>query len=104
MHLIKVYAIAGLLTGVAAWWTVARAQVAQSSMGMNYELMPSRLRHRRSPSPAASPDRRNRDRHPISGVMTSGFITRVDAFYQGYRRVIIVAAVAVDAGVAGSER
>jgi inositol transport system permease protein len=107
-HLIKVYAIAGLLTGVAGVVTVARAQVAQSSMGMNYELdaIAASVIGGASLTGGIGRIAGTVIGTLILGVMTSGFtFLRVDAFYQDIvKGVIIVAAVAVDAWRRGAKR
>jgi inositol transport system permease protein len=106
-HLIKVYAIAGLLTGVAGVVTVARAQVAQSSMGMNYELdaIAASVIGGASLKGGIGRIAGTVIGTLILGVMTSGFtFLRIDAFYQDIvKGVIIVAAVAVDAWRTGGK-
>jgi inositol transport system permease protein len=99
-HLVKVYVIAGLLAGVAGVVTAARAQTAQSSMGVNYELDAIAASVIGGVSLAGGVGRMSGAviGTLILGVVTSGFtFLRIDAFYQDIvKGVIIVAAVTVD--------
>ena len=100
-HLIKVYVIAGLLAGLAGVVTAARAQTAQSSMGINYELDAIAASVIGGASLAGGVGRISGTvvGTLILGVMTSGFtFLRIDAFYQEIvKGVIIVVAVSIDA-------
>lgn len=100
-HLIKVYVIAGLLAGLAGVVTAARAQTAQSSMGINYELDAIAASVIGGASLAGGVGRISGTvvGTLILGVMTSGFtFLRIDAFYQEIvKGLIIVVAVSVDA-------
>lgn len=99
-HLVKVYAIAGMLAGLAGIVTAARAQTAQSGMGVNYELDAIAAAVIGGTSLAGGIGRITGTVVGviILGVMSSGFtFLRVDAYYQEIvKGVIIVAAVTVD--------
>ena len=99
-HLIKVYAIAGMLAGLAGVVTAARAQTAQAGMGVMYELDAIAATVIGGTSLTGGVGRITGTviGTIILGVMTSGFtFLRVDAFYQEIvKGVIIVAAVVVD--------
>ncbi|WP_245437547.1 MULTISPECIES: ABC transporter permease [Neorhizobium] len=99
-HLVKVYAIAGMLAGLAGIVTAARAQTAQSGMGVNYELDAIAAAVIGGTSLAGGIGRITGTVIGviILGVMSSGFtFLRVDAYYQEIvKGVIIVAAVTVD--------
>jgi inositol transport system permease protein len=99
-HLVKVYAIAGALAGLAGVVTAARAQTAQAGMGVMYELDAIAATVIGGTSLAGGVGRITGTviGTVILGVMTSGFtFLRVDAFYQEIvKGVIIVAAVVVD--------
>lgn len=99
-HLVKVYAFAGLLAGLAGVVTAARAQTAQAGMGQMYELDAIAAAVIGGVSLAGGVGR-------ITGVvigtlilgtMMSGFtFLRIDAYYQEIvKGVIIVAAVVID--------
>ena len=94
-HLIKVYAIAGMLAGLAGVVTAARAQTAQAGMGVMYELDAI---GGTSLSGGAGRITGTVIGTIILGVMTSGFtFLRVDAYYQEIvKGLIIVAAVVAD--------
>jgi len=99
-HLIKVYAIAGALAGLAGIVTAARAQTAQSGMGVMYELDAIAAAVIGGTSLAGGVGRITGTviGTIILGVMTSGFtFLRVDAYYQEIiKGIIIVAAVVAD--------
>ncbi|MBO9652869.1 ABC transporter permease [Agrobacterium sp. SOY23] len=99
-HLIKVYAIAGLLAGLAGVVTAARAQTAQAGMGVMYELdaIAAAVIGGTSLSGGAGRITGTVIGTIILGVMTSGFtFLRVDAYYQEIvKGLIIVAAVVAD--------
>ncbi|MGV8937836.1 MAG: ABC transporter permease [Allorhizobium sp.] len=99
-HLIKVYAIAGMLAGLAGVVTAARAQTAQSGMGVMYELDAIAAAVIGGTSLAGGAGRITGTviGTIILGVMTSGFtFLRVDAYYQEIvKGMIIVAAVITD--------
>ena len=99
-HLIKVYAIAGLLAGLAGVVTAARAQTAQAGMGMSYELDAIAAAVIGGTSLTGGVGRITGTviGTIILGVMTSGFtFLRIDAYYQEIvKGFIIVAAVIVD--------
>ncbi len=99
-HLVKVYAIAGLLAGLAGVVTAARAQTAQAGMGTMYELDAIAAAVIGGTSLTGGVGRISG--HVVGtiilGTMMSGFtFLRVDAYYQEIiKGVIIVAAVAAD--------
>jgi inositol transport system permease protein len=99
-HLIKVYAIAGMLAGLAGVVTAARAQTAQAGMGVMYELDAIAAAVIGGTSLTGGVGRVTGTviGTIILGVMTSGFtFLRVDAYYQEIvKGIIIVAAVVVD--------
>jgi len=99
-HLIKVYAIAGMLAGLAGVVTAARAQTAQAGMGVRYELDAIAAAGIGGTSLAGGAGRITGTviGTIILGVMTSGFtFLRVDAYYQEIvKGMIIVAAVITD--------
>jgi len=99
-HLIVLYMIAGLLTGLAAMVTISRIQTAQAGMGLGYELDAIAASVIGGVSLAGG---RGRIAGTvigtlILGVMMSGFtFLRVDAYYQDIiKGAIIVLAVVVD--------
>ncbi len=99
-HLIKVYAIAGLLAGLAGIVTVARAQTAQAGMGMMYELdaIAAAVIGGTSLAGGRGSILGTVIGTVILGVMLSGFtFLRVDAYYQEIiKGMIIVTAVVID--------
>jgi len=99
-HLVKVYAIAGMLAGLAGLVTAARAQTAQSGMGVMYELDAIAAAVIGGTSLAGGQGRITGTviGTIILGTMTSGFtFLRVDAYYQEIiKGMIIVAAVIAD--------
>lgn len=99
-HLIKVYAIAGLLAGLAGIVTAARAETAQAGMGMMYELdaIAAAVIGGTSLSGGRGRIFGTVIGTLILGLMMSGFtFLRVDAFYQEIvKGLIIVAAVVAD--------
>lgn len=99
-HLVKVYAIAGMLAGLAGVVTAARAQTAQAGMGVMYELDAIAATVIGGTSLTGGVGRITGTviGTVILGVMTSGFtFLRVDAYYQEIvKGIIIVAAVVVD--------
>ena len=99
-HLVKVYAIAGMLAGLAGVVTAARAQTAQAGMGVMYELdaIAAAVIGGTSLSGGAGRITGTVIGTIILGVMTSGFtFLRVDAYYQEIiKGMIIVAAVVAD--------
>jgi inositol transport system permease protein len=99
-HLVKVYAIAGMLAGLAGLVTAARAQTAQAGMGVMYELDAIAAAVIGGTSLAGGQGRITGTviGTIILGTMTSGFtFLRVDAYYQEIiKGMIIVAAVVAD--------
>lgn len=99
-HLIKVYAIAGLLAGLAGIVTSARAITGQAGMGVMYELdaIAAAVIGGTSLSGGVGRITGTVIGTIILGVMTSGFtFLRVDAYYQEIvKGIIIVAAVVAD--------
>jgi len=99
-HLIKVYAIAGLLSGLAGVVLSARAISGQAGMGVSYELDAIAASVIGGTSLAGGVGRITGTviGTIILGVMTSGFtFLRIDAYYQEIvKGVIIVAAVIID--------
>ena len=99
-HLIIVYAIAGLLSGLAGIVTSARAITGQAGMGMGYELdaISGAVIGGTSLNGGAGRITGTVIGVIILGVMTSGFtFLRIDAYYQEIvKGVIIVAAVVAD--------
>lgn len=99
-HLIKVYAVAGMLAGLAGVVTAARAQTAQAGMGVMYELDAIAATVIGGTSLTGGVGRITGTviGTVILGVMTSGFtFLRVDAYYQEIvKGLIIIAAVVVD--------
>ncbi|MBV2184420.1 MAG: ABC transporter permease, partial [Rhizobium sp.] len=82
-HLVKVYAIAGMLAGLAGVVTAARAQTAQAGMGVMYELdaIAAAVIGGTSLSGGAGRITGTVIGTIILGVMTSGFtFLRVDAY------------------------
>jgi inositol transport system permease protein len=99
-HLIWVYAIAGLLSGIAGTVTAARAISGQSGMGVMYELdaIAAVVIGGTSLSGGIGRITGTVIGVLILGVMTSGFtFIRIDAYYQEMvKGAIIVAAVVAD--------
>jgi inositol transport system permease protein len=99
-HLIKVYAIGGLLAGLAGVVTAARAQTAQAGMGLGYELdaIAAAVIGGTSLSGGVGRITGTLIGTIILGVVLSGFtFLRIDAYYQQIiKGVIIVAAVVID--------
>ncbi|MPV56069.1 ABC transporter [Burkholderia sp. HI2761] len=99
-HLIFVYAIAGLLSGIAGTVTAARAISGQSGMGVMYELdaIAAVVIGGTSLSGGLGRVTGTVIGVLILGVMTSGFtFVRIDAYYQEMvKGAIIVAAVIAD--------
>jgi inositol transport system permease protein len=99
-HLIWIYTIAGLLSGIAGSVTAARAISGQSSMGVMYELDAIAAVVIGGTSLAGGVGRITGTVIGvlILGVMTSGFtFIRIDAYYQEMvKGAIIVAAVVAD--------
>jgi inositol transport system permease protein len=99
-HLIWIYVIAGLLSGIAGTVTAARAISGQSGMGVMYELDAIAAVVIGGTSLAGGVGRVTGTVIGvlILGVMTSGFtFIRIDAFYQEMvKGGIIVAAVVAD--------
>jgi inositol transport system permease protein len=100
VHLVKVYAIAGLLAGLAGIITAARVQTAQAGMGVNYELdaIAAAVIGGTSLTGGVGRIAATVIGTGILGVMISGFtFLNVDAYYQEIAKgFIIVAAVAID--------
>jgi inositol transport system permease protein len=99
-HLIKVYAVAGLLTGLAGIVTCARAGTAQAGMGMMYELDAITAAVIGGTSLSGGQGRifGTVIGTVILGLMMSGFtFLRIDAYYQEMvKGCVIVAAVVAD--------
>jgi len=99
-HLIKVYAIAGLLSGLAGIVISARAISGQAGMGVMYELDAIAAAVIGGTSLAGGVGRMMGTvvGTIILGVVTSGFtFLRIDAYYQEIvKGIIIVAAVIAD--------
>jgi inositol transport system permease protein len=100
LHLVWIYAIAGLLSGIAGTVTAARAISGQSGMGVMYELDAIAAVVIGGTSLAGGVGRVTGTVIGvlILGVMTSGFtFIRIDAYYQEMvKGGIIVAAVVAD--------
>lgn len=99
-HLIKVYAIAGLLSGLAGVVTAARAASGQPNMGVAYELdaIAAAVIGGTSLSGGVGRISGTLIGTIILGVLTSGFtFLKVGAYYQEIiKGMIIVAAVIID--------
>lgn len=99
-HLIKVYAIAGALAGLAGIITAARALTAQSTMGISYELDAIAAAVIGGVSLSGGIGRISGTviGTLILGVMISGFtFLRLDAYYQEIvKGIIVVVAVVID--------
>lgn len=99
-HLVKVYAAAGLLSGLAGIVTAARAETAQAGMGVMYELDAIAAAVIGGTSLAGGRGKifGTVIGTLILGLMMSGFtFLRVDAYYQEIvKGFIIVAAVVAD--------
>lgn len=99
-HLIFVYVLAGLLSGLAGVVTSARAITGQAGMGMAYELdaIAGAVIGGVSLSGGSGRITGTVIGTIILGVMTSGFtFLRIDAYYQEIvKGIIIVAAVVAD--------
>jgi inositol transport system permease protein len=99
-HVIKVYAIAGLLSGLAGVVASARAITGQASMGVSYELdaIAAAVIGGTSLNGGVGRITGTVIGTIILGVMTSGFtFLRIDAYYQEIvKGMIIVAAVIID--------
>jgi ribose/xylose/arabinose/galactoside ABC-type transport system permease subunit len=99
-HLIKVYAVAGLLSGLAGVMLAARAQSGQPNMGIAFELDAIAATVIGGTSLAGGVGRITGTviGTIILGVVTSGFtFLKVGAYYQEIvKGMIIVAAVAID--------
>lgn len=99
-HLIWIYSIAGLLSGIAGTVTAARAISGQSSMGVMYELdaIAAVVIGGTSLNGGLGRVTGTVIGVLILGVMTSGFtFIRIDAYYQEMvKGAIIVAAVVAD--------
>jgi ribose/xylose/arabinose/galactoside ABC-type transport system permease subunit len=99
-HLIKVYAVAGLLSGLAGVMLAARAQSAQPGMGVAFELDAIAATVIGGTSLAGGVGRITGTviGTIILGVVTSGFtFLKVGAYYQEIvKGIIIVSAVVID--------
>ena len=99
-HLVVVYAIAGLLSGIAGVVTSARAISGQAGMGVMHELdaIAAAVIGGTSLSGGIGRITGTVIGTVILGVMTSGFtFLRIDAYYQEIvKGMIIVAAVIID--------
>jgi inositol transport system permease protein len=99
-HLLKVYAIAGVLSGLAGIVTSARAESGQAGMGMMYELdaIAAAVIGGASLSGGVGRITGTVIGTLILGLVTSGFtFLRIDAYYQEIvKGGIIVAAVIAD--------